>query len=251
MAQQSAIEWTEATWNPVTGCSKVSPGCKHCYAERMALRLQAMGAANYRNGFKLTLHEHALNLPLTWRKPQTIFVNSMSDLYHKEVPLAFITKVFAVMRLADWHRFQLLTKRAERLAELSPKLPWAPNIWQGVTVEHPDYAYRIDLLRQTAAHVKFLSLEPLLAPMPRLKLRGIDWVIVGGESGPGARPIQEAWVTDIRDQCQKAGVAFYFKQWGGVFKKRNGRTLQGRLWDEMPDAPEPVSKPRQLDLVPA
>ncbi|MGA2865654.1 MAG: phage Gp37/Gp68 family protein [Verrucomicrobiota bacterium] len=249
MAQQSAIEWTEATWNPVTGCSKVSRGCKHCYAERMALRLQAIGAANYRNGFKLTVHEHALNLPLAWRKSQSIFVNSMSDLYHKEVPLAFIQKVFAVMRLADWHRFQVLTKRAERLAELSPKLPWAPNIWQGVTVEHPDYTCRIDLLRQTGAHVKFLSLEPLLAPMPRLKLPGIDWVIVGGESGPGARPIQETWVTDIRDQCQKAGVAFYFKQWGGVFKKRNGRTLQGRLWDEMPEAPEAVARTRQLDLV--
>ena len=249
MALQTAIEWTEATWNPVTGCSKVSPGCKFCYAERMALRLQAMGAANYRNGFKLTLREHSLGLPLTWRKPQTIFVNSMSDLYHDEVPLAFIQKAFAVMRLADWHRVQVLTKRAERLAQLSPKLPWASNIWQGVTVEHPDYAHRIDLLRQTGAHVKFLSLEPLLAPMPRLNRRGIDWVIVGGESGPGARPIQEAWVTDLRDQCQKASVAFYFKQWGGVFKKRNGRSLQGRVWDQMPAAP--AARPRPSSLVPA
>ncbi len=234
MAQQSSIEWTEATWNPVTGCSKISPGCKHCYAERMALRLQAMGAANYRNGFKLTLHEHALNLPLTWRKSQTIFVNSMSDLYHQEVPLAFIQKAFAVMRRAHWHRYQILTKRAERLAELAPKLPWAPNIWQGVTVEHPVYASRIDLLRQTEAHVKFLSLEPLLAPMPRLNLRAIDWVIVGGESGPGARPMEADWVREIRDRCVGSGVPFFFKQWGGVRKGRNGRLLDGRTWDEMP-----------------
>ena len=223
MALQSSIEWTEATWNPVTGCSKISPGCKHCYAERMSMRLKAMGHPHYRNGFTVTLHADSLELPLTWKRPQAIFVNSMSDLYHRDVPLSFINKVFSMMHKAHWHRYQILTKRAERLAELSDKLPWAPNIWQGVTVEHPDYAHRIDLLRQTGAHIKFLSLEPLLAPLPKLKLRGISWVIVGGESGPGSRPMAAEWVTDIRDQCQKAAVAFHFKQWGGVFKKRNGR----------------------------
>jgi protein gp37 len=242
MALQSSIEWTEATWNPVTGCSKVSPGCKHCYAERMALRLQAMGQANYRTGFRVTLHPAALALPLRWKRPHTIFVNSMSDLFHREVPLAFILEVFATMHRADWHRYQILTKRVERLAELDPDLPWAQHIWQGVTVEHPDYASRIEILRNTGAFVKLLSLEPLMAPMPRLKLRGIDWVIVGGESGPGARPIREDWVLDIRDQCRNAGVAFYFKQWGGLFKKRAGRLLEGRTWDQMPatfPAPEP------------
>ena len=235
MALKSSIEWTEATWNPVTGCSKISPGCKHCYAERMAFRLQAMGNSNYRNGFKVTLQDEMLDLPVRWKKPQTIFVNSMSDLFHREVPLSFIQKIFSTMHRADWHRYQILTKRPERLVELDEKLAWAPHIWQGVTVEHPDYYDRIDLLRKSAAHVKFLSLEPLLAPMPKLKIRGIDWVIVGGESGPGARPMSEEWVTEIRDQCLKAGVAFYFKQWGGVFKKRNGRDLEGRTWDEMPD----------------
>jgi len=250
MALQSSIEWTEATWNPVTGCSKVSDGCKHCYAERMAVRLQAMGAANYRNGFQLTVHDHALTLPLSWKRPQTIFVNSMSDLFHRAVPPAFILKVFAIMQQAHWHRFQILTKRSERLLELNDRLPWAPNIWMGVTVEHPDFASRIDDLRKTGAAVKFLSLEPLLASMPRLNLRGIDWVIGGGESGPGARPIQETWVTDLRDQCRKSAVAFYFKQWGGVFKKRNGRQLQGRTWDEMPRSPAAAPLRQQERLVP-
>lgn len=247
MSLQSSIEWTEATWNPVTGCSKVSSGCKHCYAERMARRLQAIGHAHYRNGFKVALHEQALELPLRWKRPQTIFVNSMSDLYHRDVPLDFIKKVFDVMHRASWHRYQILTKRAERLAELNGKLSWAPNIWQGVTVEHPDCLYRIDLLRQTGAHIKFLSLEPLLAPLRKLNLRGIDWVIVGGESGPGARPMLPEWVTDIRDQCCGAGVAFHFKQWGGVFKKRKGRVLEGRTWNEMPATPTTT----QLELVPA
>jgi protein gp37 len=251
MALQSGIEWTEATWNPVTGCSKVSPGCKHCYAERMALRLQAMGQAHYRNGFMVTLHEEALDLPVRWKRPQAIFVNSMSDLYHTNVPLSFIKRVFGIMHRAQWHRFQILTKRAERLAEISPKLTWEAHIWQGVTVEHPDYAYRIDLLRSTGAHVKFLSLEPLLAPVPGLNLKGIAWAIVGGESGPGARPMREEWVLDIREQCRKAGVAFYFKQWGGVFKKRNGRLLEGRTWDEMPGVAVAPSQGHQLELVPA
>jgi len=240
MALQSSIEWTEATWNPITGCSKISPGCKHCYAERLAMRLQAMGVANYRNGFEVTLHEHALRLPLTWKSPQTIFVNSMSDLFHEDVPLSFIRKIFDVMEAAHWHRFQILTKRSERLLAVSPELPWPGNIWMGVTVEHPDYTYRIDHLRQTDAYIKFLSLEPLLAPLPRLKLKKIDWAIVGGESGPGARPMQKEWVLDIQNQCRKADVAFYFKQWGGVFKKKTGRILEGRTWDEMPSAAELV-----------
>jgi protein gp37 len=236
MGTQSHIEWTEATWNPLTGCTKVSPGCAHCYAERLSLRLKAMGQPNYANGFQLTLHEHMLEVPLRWKKPQAIFVNSMSDLFHAEVPEEFILRVFDVMGRAHWHRFQVLTKRPERLAELDPILPWKPNVWMGVTVENRRFVHRIDLLRQTGAHVKFLSLEPLLGPLVNLRLDGIDWAIVGGESGPKARPIQESWVLDIRDQCRAAGVAFFFKQWGGVQKSRTGRLLEGRTWDEMPRA---------------
>jgi protein gp37 len=214
MALGSGIEWTEATWNPVTGCNKISPGCKYCYAERMAERLQAMGQPNYRNGFELTLQPQMLELPLRWKRPQTIFVNSMSDLFHDHVPLEYIQRVFDVMRRADWHRFQVLTKRAERLAELSSNIDWPNNVWMGVSVESADYTSRIDDLRATGARVKFLSLEPLLGPLEKLKLRGIDWVIVGGESGHRARPMDRAWVTSIRDQCARAGVAFFFKQWG-------------------------------------
>lgn len=234
MATQSSIEWTESTWNPMTGCTKISPGCKHCYAERIAKRLQAMGQPNYANGFKLTLHEHMLELPLQWKKPQMIFVNSMSDLFHKDVPLSYIQRVFEVMHRADWHTFQILTKRSERLLELDPKLDWPRNVWMGVSVENQDYTFRIDHLRQAGAHVRFLSLEPLLGPLPNLDLRGIHWVIVGGESGPGARPMKEEWVLEIKGQCQKANVSFFFKQWGGINKKRTGRLLQGRTWDEMP-----------------
>lgn len=234
MATRSNIEWTESTWNPVTGCTKVSPGCKHCYAERMALRLQAMGQRNYANGFKLTTHEHMLDLPLGWKKPQVIFVNSMSDLFHKDVPLEFIQKVFGVMHSASWHIFQVLTKRASRLLELNQEIDWSSNVWMGVSVENQDYMFRIEHLRQTDAHVKFLSLEPLLGPLQNLDLRDIDWVIVGGESGPGARPVRREWVIDIRDQCLTADTPFFFKQWGGVRKKRSGRVLQGRTWDEMP-----------------
>lgn len=234
MATNSAIEWTESTWNPVTGCSKISPGCKHCYAERMAHRLQAMGQANYAKGFHLTLHEHALELPLKWKKPQTIFVNSMSDLFHKNVPEEFILKVFDVMSRARWHCFQVLTKRSGRLAELSPRLPWAPNIWMGVSVETQAYYGRIRDLNKTGAHIKFLSCEPLLGPLPNLPLDAIHWVIAGGESGPGARPMKEEWVTEIRDQCVQQRVAFFFKQWGGVQKKKAGRLLEGRTWDQMP-----------------
>jgi protein gp37 len=231
---QSKIEWTESTWNPVTGCNKISPGCKNCYAERMSKRLKAMGQKNYLNGFKLTLQPHMLELPLRWKKPQTIFVNSMSDLFHKNVPLEYIQRVFDVMKRAHWHRFQVLTKRADRLEQLSPLLEWWPNIWMGVSVESQKYVSRIDHLRRTNAKTKFLSLEPLLGPLSHLDLTGIDWAIVGGESGFGARPMLSSWVVDIRQQCADAGVAFFFKQWGGVQKKRNGRELEGRTWNEMP-----------------
>ncbi|MBZ5670702.1 MAG: phage Gp37/Gp68 family protein [Acidobacteriia bacterium] len=234
MAENSPIEWTESTWNPLTGCTKISPGCKHCYAERMSLRLQAMGQPNYARGFELGMHESALELPLRWRKPQTIFVNSMSDLFHKEVPVGFILRVFDVMRRADWHVYQILTKRSDRLLELSQGLPWKPHIWMGVSVETEDYTFRIHHLRETGAAVKFLSLEPLLGPLLRLDLEGIDWVIVGGESGPRARRMDPKWPLDIRDQCVRAKVPFFFKQWGGPKKKRAGRELEGRMWDEMP-----------------
>jgi protein gp37 len=234
MALKSAIEWTESTWNPVTGCTKVSPGCKFCYAERMAERLQAMGQPNYRNGFRLTLQPQMLELPLTWKRPQTIFVNSMSDLFHKDIPLDYVHRVFEVMRQANWHRFQVLTKRADRLSAFDPSLDWPANVWMGVSVESSDQVDRIDHLQRTHAKVKFLSLEPLLGPLPRLNLKGIDWVIVGGESGPKARPIQVSWILDIRDQCQEAEVAFFFKQWGGRNKKQAGRLLEGRTWDGMP-----------------
>ena len=234
MAAKSAIEWTESTWNPLTGCTKISPGCKHCYAERMAVRLQAMGQPNYARGFELAMQENSLGLPLKWKKPQTIFVNSMSDLFHKAVPVEFILKIFEVMCRADWHRYQILTKRSDRLLELSPKLPWKSHIWMGVSVETLDYAIRIEHLRKTGAMVKFLSLEPLLGPLPGLNLEGVDWVIVGGESGPGARAVDPAWVLEIREQCQTANVPFFFKQWGGTRKKKAGRELEGRTWDEMP-----------------
>ena len=234
MATQSRIEWTESTWNPLTGCTKISPGCKHCYAERMAKRLQAMGQPNYVNGFKLTMHEHVLEKPLEWKTPQVIFVNSMSDLFHKDVPLDFIQRVFDTMKRSHWHQFQVLTKRSERLAELSPFLEWADNIWMGVSVENDKYTYRIDDLRKTDAKIKFLSVEPLIGPISKMNLKGINWVIVGGESGPGARPIERDWVVSIRDQCLKARVPFFFKQWGGVQKKKTGRLLDGRTWDQMP-----------------
>ena len=237
MAHGSGIEWTESTWNPVTGCTKVSPGCKHCYAERMAERLQAMGQANYARGFSVTLQPHMLDLPLRWKKPQAVFVNSMSDLFHEDVPLGYIQQVFDVMRRAHWHRFQVLTKRSLRLAELGQELEWPPNIWMGVSVETDLYRSRIDDLRRTGAHLKFVSLEPLLGPLQDLELDGIGWVIVGGESGPRARPMRPEWVTDIRDQCSQAQVPFFFKQWGGQNKKKAGRLLDGREWGEMPTPP--------------
>ena len=234
MAINSGIEWTETTWNPVTGCTKISPGCKNCYAERMAYRLQAMGQPNYQNGFQLTLHEQMLLLPLMWKKPRMIFVNSMSDLFHKDVPISFIEKTFAVMQKASWHTFQVLTKRSKRLQEIDAIIDIPENVWVGVSVECDDYLNRIDDLRAIQASVKFLSLEPLLGPLPDLNLTGIDWVIVGGESGPGARPMKEEWVCHIRDHCLTSQVPFFFKQWGGVVKKRTGRILDGRTWDQMP-----------------
>jgi len=235
MATKTTIEWTESTWNPLTGCTKVSPGCQHCYAERMALRLQAMGQPNYSNGFTVTLHERVLEAPLTWKKPQVVFVNSMSDLFHEDVPESFIMKAFDVMRRAWWHRFQILTKRSQRLYELAPMIRWPDNVWMGVSVENRDYAFRAAHLQETHAAIRFLSLEPLLGPLSDMNLSGIHWVIVGGESGPGARPPKGDWVIDIRDQCLAAGVPFFFKQWGGVNKKKSGRLLNGRLWDELPE----------------
>ena len=234
MAQNSKIEWTEATWNPVTGCSKISPGCKHCYAERLAERLQAMGSYRYRNGFKITLQADIVDLPLRWRQPKVIFVNSMSDLFHKDIPDEYIAKVFATMQAANWHTFQILTKRSDRLASISGTLPWPENVWMGVSVESPEHAFRIADLLKVPAAVRFLSVEPLLAPIPRLALRGIDWVIVGGESGPGARPMKLEWVQVIRQRCEKLGVPFFFKQWGGTNKKVAGRKLDGKTWNEMP-----------------
>jgi protein gp37 len=234
LAHGSKIEWTESTWNPLTGCNKVSAGCKYCYAERFAKRLKAMGVPSYKNGFKLTLHPEVLEAPLSWRKPQMIFVNSMSDLFHEQVPLDFIQRVFDVMSRASQHTFQILTKRAQRLEELHSKLPWPDNVWMGVSVENEKFMFRIDHLRKTGAHVKFLSLEPLLGPLGNLNLLNINWVIVGGESGPGARPMEQKWATDIRDQCLVANVPFFFKQWGGIFKKKNGRRLEGQFWDQMP-----------------
>ncbi len=234
MGGKSKIEWTESTWNPLTGCTKVSPGCKHCYAARLAKRLKAMHNPNYANGFELTLHPHMLERPLQRKKPQMIFVNSMSDLFHEDVPLDFIRQVFDTMRRASWHTFQVLTKRSARLLEFSDALDWPTNVWMGVSVETSDYTFRIDHLRETGAHTKFLSIEPLLGPLHNLNLQGVNWVIVSGESGPGARPMSQDWVISIQDQCQAAGTPFFFKQWGGVNKKRAGRTLQGRTWDEMP-----------------
>jgi protein gp37 len=234
MGVGTSIEWTTATWNPLTGCTKVSPGCKHCYAERMSNRLRLMGQPNYANGFDLTLHERMLDQPLRWKKPQSVFVNSMSDLFHKDVPVEFIRRVFDVMRQAHWHQFQVLTKRADRLEEVSPLLPWPDNVWQGVSVENADYAFRIDHLRRTGARTKFLSIEPLLGPLPGLDLAGIDWAIIGGESGPGARAVQKEWIVDVIRQCEAAGVPVFFKQWGGTNKKKTGRELDGRTYDGKP-----------------
>ncbi|MDF2159388.1 phage Gp37/Gp68 family protein [Algoriphagus sp. CAU 1675] len=233
---QTSIEWTELTWNPVTGCTKISAGCKFCYAEVMTKRLKAMGVDKYQAGFKkVRIHEDALEIPYTWKKSKVVFVNSMSDLFHKDVPLEFIQKVFQVMKDNGQHVFQVLTKRADRLAEISHLLPWAHNIWMGVSVEDERVLDRIDFLRDTGARVKFLSCEPLIGSLPNINLTGIDWVIVGGESGQKARPMKPEWVLDIQEQCQSAKVAFFFKQWGGKNKKKAGRELNGQTYDEMPE----------------
>lgn len=244
MGDRSSIEWTEATWNPTTGCDRISRGCDHCYALTLAKRLKAMGQARYQNdgdprtsgpGFGITLHEEALNLPFTWKKPRTVFVNSMSDLFHARVPLDYVRQVFDVMERTPQHTYQILTKRARRLRRVADDLQWPPNVWIGVSVEDREVLDRIDELRQVPAAVRFLSCEPLLAPLNGLDLRGIDWVIAGGESGKGARQMDPEWVRDLRDQCISAGVAFFFKQWGGIRPKSGGRLLDGRTWDQMPD----------------
>jgi protein gp37 len=245
MGDNSKIEWTDATWNPVTGCTKVSPGCKNCYAERLAARLLAMGNPRYSNGFDLTLHEDQIELPLRWRKPKRIFVNSMSDLFHEDIPDEFIRRVFSVMKQAHWHVFQVLTKRADRLSELAGFLQWSPNIWQGVSVEDQKRTWRIDSLRQVPAAVRFLSIEPLLGPIGELRLDRVDWVIVGGESGPGFRPVETEWVRAIRNMCIASRVPFFFKQWGGRIAKSGGRLLDERFWDEMPFPTLTESRPQR------
>lgn len=228
------IEWTESTWNPVTGCTKISAGCLNCYAERMAKRLKAMGQRNYKNGFRVTCHKRTLEQPLKWKTARMIFVNSMSDLFHEKVPDNFIAAVFDVMNRANWHQFQVLTKRNERLVELAPRLKWPTNVWMGVSVENKRAKHRIESLQAVPAAVRFLSIEPLLESLGRINLAGIHWVIVGGESGPGARPMKEAWVQEIKTQCETANVPFFFKQWGGVNKKKAGRLLDGKTWEEVP-----------------
>ncbi|RPJ05359.1 MAG: phage Gp37/Gp68 family protein [Spirochaetaceae bacterium] len=234
MMATTTIEWTEASWNPVTGCTKISEGCRNCYAERMALRLKAMGQSNYSRGFEITFHENMMQLPLKWKRPQMIFVNSMSDLFHEDIPLPVIQRIFKVMNDAPSHTFQVLTKRSKVLLEYHKFLDWTPNIWMGVTVESQDYVSRIDDLRNTGAHVKFISFEPLLSGIDHVNLESIDWLIVGGESGPGARSIKEEWVTALRDKSVAAGIPFFFKQWGGFAKKKRGRLLDGREWSQLP-----------------
>lgn len=246
MVTKSRIEWTHSTWNPVTGCSKVSAGCEHCYAARMANRLQAMGVAKYRNGFEVTIHPDVLEAPLKWKRPQVIFVNSMSDLFHEKIPFDYVQKIFDVMQRANHHVFQVLTKRSKRLVKLAGELDWPDNVWMGVTVENRHYRYRINDLRKVAAKVRFLSLEPLLGPLGPLDLHDIHWAIVGGESGPGARPMKKEWVTDILRQCREQDVRFFFKQWGGVNKKRAGRRLDGKLYEDMPDLPPADRQPMLL-----
>ena len=236
MSDQSSIEWTHATWNPVRGCTKISPGCKHCYAERFSERFRGVPGHPFEQGFDLRLVPSALDLPLRWKEGRLIFVNSMSDLFLEGIPTEFVHQVFAVMAAAQQHQFQLLTKRAERLAEYSATSTIPRNVWVGVSVENADYTWRIDYLRSVQASVRFLSIEPLLGPVGPLDLRGIHWVIVGGESGPRARPMDAEWVRDIREQCARSRVPFFFKQWGGTRKDRTGRQLDGRTWDEMPDA---------------
>jgi protein gp37 len=246
VSSQSAIEWTDATWNPVTGCSKVSPGCAHCYAETFAERFRGVPGHPYEQGFDLKLWPERLALPLQWKRPRRIFVNSMSDLFHEDVPTTYIKDVFRTMVTADLHVYQVLTKRAERLAELAAELPWAPHIWVGVSIENRRYVHRADLLRQVSSAVRFISAEPLLGPLTNLDLTGIDWLIAGGESGVRRRPVKAEWIQELRDKCLAADVAFFFKQWGGRTSKAGGRDLDGRLWSEMP---EPVSERLQVSNI--
>ncbi len=263
MAINSSIEWTEATWNPVAGCAIVSPGCTNCYAMRMAARLEVMGQSKYVGTTRtsggrakwndvIKLDYRALEIPLSWKKGRKIFVNSMSDLFHDKVPIEFIMSVFDVMTRTPQHTYQVLTKRGKRLEEISPLLHWPENVWMGVSVESDEYVSRIDHLRSSSARTKFLSLEPLIGPLDDLNLEGIDWVIVGGESGPGARPMAPEWARSLRDQCVAADVAFHFKQWGGVSKKKAGRLLDGRSWDQLPLVKERIlapSTPRSQQLL--
>jgi len=241
----SKIEWTESTWNPITGCTKISPGCKNCYAERMAKRLQAMGKPAYKNGFQVTVHEEIFDNPLSLKKPSLIFVNSMSDLFHDDIPIDVILRLFNVMQEAHWHTFQVLTKRSERLEKIGTLIDWPDNVWVGVSVEDNDYKYRIDHLRKLPAKIKFISFEPLLGLIDDVNLSKIDWVIVGGESGPKSRKMDEEWAIRIRDICLKQKVPFYFKQWGGFNKKKNGRLLDGLIWNQMPER-SIISLPTQL-----
>lgn len=234
MAQTSSIEWTDATWNPVTGCTKISPGCKNCYAERMAKRLHSMGQDRYRNCFQVTLQHDLISQPQKWTKPKTIFVNSMSDLFHKNVPFSFIKEIFQTMKNTPWHTYQILTKRAHRLEQVAEKLEWSKNIWVGVSVEGQNFTDRIHHLKNVPAHVRFLSIEPLVSPINNLPLERVDWVIVGGESGPHARPLEAEWVRTIRDICLQEHVPFFFKQWGGTRKTVTGRILDGKKWDQFP-----------------
>lgn len=234
MSLSSKIEWTEATWNPVTGCTKVSEGCRYCYAEKLALRLKAMNNPRYLNGFDIALHDDALGDPLKWHKSKMIFVNSMSDLFHEKIPISFIEKVFKIIRISNHHIFQILTKRSERLLELAPLLNWPENLWMGVTVEMSEFTYRISHLKQTPAKIKFISFEPLLDNINKLDLKGIDWVIVGGESGPKSRIIRKEWVINIKDRAIDNEVPFFFKQWGGKNKKKAGRLLDGKTWNQIP-----------------
>jgi protein gp37 len=234
MADNSRIEWTEATWNPVTGCDKVSPGCAHCYAETFAERWRGVADHPYEQGFDLKLWPERLEVPLRWRRPRVIFVNSMSDLFHEDIPEDFIVEVFDVMRRADWHVFQILTKRHDRLADLAPNLPWPTNVWMGVSIENRRFVHRADALRAVPAAVRFISAEPLLGRLEGLDLNGIDWLISGGESGPRHRPVREEWLIELRDHCKAEGVAYFFKQWGGARPKSGGRLLQGLEWNDMP-----------------
>lgn len=243
MADKSAIEWTEATWNPTTGCDRISPGCEHCHAMTLSRRLRAMGSPKYQSdgdprtsgpGFGLTLHPNSLEVPRLWASPRLIFVNSMSDLFHEAVPLEFISDVLDVIRDTPHHTYQVLTKRARRLSKVAPRLDWPPNLWMGVSVETRRYAYRINHLRTVPAAIRFVSAEPLLGPLGELDLEGIHWMIAGGESGPNARPVEHEWVAELRDNCTVAGVAFFFKQWGGRTPKAGGRELDGEFWDQLP-----------------